>query len=36
LTVGLINDIPSVKELIDRMIAEAAEIVKGRLSGCFS
>jgi NAD(P)H-dependent flavin oxidoreductase YrpB (nitropropane dioxygenase family) len=36
LTVGLINDIPSVKELIDRMMAEAAEIVKGRLSGCFS
>jgi NAD(P)H-dependent flavin oxidoreductase YrpB (nitropropane dioxygenase family) len=36
LTVGLINDIPSVKELIDRMMAEAAETVKGRLSGCFS
>ncbi len=36
LTVGLINDIPSVKELIDRIMAEASEIVKARLSGCFS
>lgn len=36
LTVGLINDIPSVKELIDRIMAEAAEIVKGRLFGYFS
>jgi len=36
LTVGLINDIPSVKELIDRMMAEAEDIVRGRLSGCFS
>ncbi|MDI1259510.1 nitronate monooxygenase family protein [Aquabacterium sp.] len=36
LTVGLIDDIPSVKELIDRMMAEAAEMVKGRLSAYFS
>lgn len=36
LTVGLINDIPTVKELIDRMMAEASAMVKGRLSACFS
>lgn len=30
---GLINDIPTVKELIDRIISEAEEIIKGRLGG---
>ncbi|NWG52642.1 MAG: nitronate monooxygenase [Hydrogenophilaceae bacterium] len=30
---GLIHDIPSVKELIDRIISEAEEIIKGRLAG---
>jgi nitronate monooxygenase len=27
---GLIHDVPTVKELIDRIVAEAAEIVRGR------
>ncbi|MCB0985293.1 MAG: nitronate monooxygenase family protein [Ilumatobacteraceae bacterium] len=30
---GLINDIPTVKELIDRIISEAEEIITARLSG---
>ncbi|MGE0741712.1 MAG: NAD(P)H-dependent flavin oxidoreductase [Hyphomonadaceae bacterium] len=30
---GLIHDIPTAKELIDRIIAEADEIVAGRLAG---
>ena len=30
---GLIHDIPSVKELVDRIIAEAEGLIKGRLSG---
>ena len=30
---GLIHDIPTCQELIDRIIGEAEEIVKGRLSG---
>ena len=30
---GLIHDIPTVKELIDRTIAEAESIVAGRLKG---
>ena len=30
-TVGLIQDIPTVKELIDRIILEAADIVNHRL-----
>ena len=30
---GLIHDIPSCQELIDRIIGEAEEIVKGRLMG---
>lgn len=30
---GLINDIPTVKELIDRIMAEADEIIRGRLEG---
>ena len=30
---GIINDIPTVKELIDRMVSEAEEIIAARLSG---
>jgi NADH:quinone reductase (non-electrogenic) len=30
---GLIHDIPSVQELIDRIIGEAESIVKNRLAG---
>jgi nitronate monooxygenase len=30
---GLIHDIPTVKELIDRIISEAEEIIKARLGG---
>lgn len=30
---GLIHDIPTVKELIDRIMAEAGEIIRGRLMG---
>jgi NAD(P)H-dependent flavin oxidoreductase YrpB (nitropropane dioxygenase family) len=33
MVVGLINDIPTVKELIDRIMAEAEEIVRQRLTG---
>jgi len=29
----LINDIPSVKELIDRVMSEAEEIIRKRLGG---
>lgn len=32
-TVGLIEDVPTVKELVDRIISEATEIVNGRLAG---
>ena len=28
---GLIHDIPSVQELIDRTMAEATQIIRGRL-----
>jgi NADH:quinone reductase (non-electrogenic) len=31
--VGLINDIPTVKELIDRIIEEAEQIIRQRLTG---
>jgi NAD(P)H-dependent flavin oxidoreductase YrpB (nitropropane dioxygenase family) len=31
--VGLIHDIPSVKELIDRIMADAEQIIRGRLTG---
>ena len=31
---GLIRDIPTVKELIDRIMAEADAIVQRRLTGC--
>jgi nitronate monooxygenase len=30
---GLIHDIPTVKELIDRIMAEAEGIIRQRLSG---
>jgi NADH:quinone reductase (non-electrogenic) len=33
MVVGLIHDIPSVKELIDRIMAEADRIIRGRLMG---
>lgn len=33
---GLIHDIPTSKELIDRIIAEAEEIIRGRLEGFLS
>ena len=33
MVVGLINDIPTVKELIDRIMAEAEEIIRRRLIG---
>ena len=36
MTQGLINDIPTVKELIDRMIGEAEAIVRQRLGGFLS
>lgn len=32
LTVGLINDIPTVKELIDRIMADAETLIRGRLT----
>ena len=33
MVVGLINDIPTCKELIDRIMAQADEIIRGRLGG---
>ena len=33
MVVGLINDIPTVKELIDRIMAEAEFLIRGRLIG---
>jgi nitronate monooxygenase len=33
MVVGLIRDVPSVKELIDRIISEAELIIRGRLDG---
>ncbi len=33
MVVGLINDIPTVQELIDRIMAEAEQIIRQRLSG---
>jgi NAD(P)H-dependent flavin oxidoreductase YrpB (nitropropane dioxygenase family) len=33
MVVGLINDIPTVKALIDRIMAEAEEIIRQRLTG---
>ncbi|GAB3627990.1 2-nitropropane dioxygenase [Pandoraea terrae] len=31
MVVGLIHDVPTVKELIDRIVSEATEIIRGRL-----
>ncbi|OQW59470.1 MAG: nitronate monooxygenase [Proteobacteria bacterium SG_bin9] len=36
LVVGLINDVPSVAELIDRIMSEAEQLVRDRLTGLFS
>jgi hypothetical protein len=33
MVVGLIHDIPTVKELIDRIMVEAAQIIRERLTG---
>ena len=33
MVVGLIHDIPTVKELIDRTMAEAERLIRGRLEG---
>jgi nitronate monooxygenase len=33
MVVGLIHDIPTVKELIDRIMAEADQLIRGRLAG---
>jgi len=30
---GLIHDIPTVKELVDRIMAQAESIIRGRLAG---
>src|SRR6516165_4095142 len=33
MVVGLINDVPTVKELIDRIMSEAEQIIRQRLTG---
>ncbi|MEO7938385.1 MAG: nitronate monooxygenase, partial [Burkholderiaceae bacterium] len=33
---GLINDVPTVKELIDRIMAEADGLIRQRLAGMIS
>ena len=33
---GLIHDIPTVKELIDRIMSEAEQLIRGRLEGFLS
>ena len=33
---GLINDIPTVKELVDRIMEEAEDLIKQRLEGLLS
>jgi NADH:quinone reductase (non-electrogenic) len=33
MVVGLIHDVPSVKELIDRIMADAERLIRGRLAG---
>jgi NAD(P)H-dependent flavin oxidoreductase YrpB (nitropropane dioxygenase family) len=33
MVVGLIHDIPTVKELIDRIMADAERLIRGRLVG---
>jgi len=36
IVVGLIHDIPTCKELFDRMVGEAQEIMRGRLAAAFA
>jgi nitronate monooxygenase len=31
---GLIHDVPSCKELIERIVGDAEQIIRGRLGGC--
>jgi nitronate monooxygenase len=33
MVVGLIKDVPTVKELIDRIMADAESIIRSRLTG---
>jgi nitronate monooxygenase len=33
MVVGLIHDVPTVKQLIDRIMTEAEAIIRGRLTG---
>jgi nitronate monooxygenase len=33
MVVGLIHDVPSVKELIDRIMADAERLIRSRLMG---
>jgi len=33
MVVGLIHDVPTVKELIDRIMADADRLIRGRLTG---
>ena len=33
MVVGLINDVPSVRELIDRIMADATHLIRQRLAG---
>lgn len=33
MVVGLIHDVPSVKELLDRIMAQAEQLIRGRLAG---
>jgi len=33
MVVGLIHDVPTVKELIDRIMADAERLIRGRLTG---
>jgi nitronate monooxygenase len=33
MVIGLIHDVPTVKELIDRTMAEAERLIRGRLEG---
>jgi nitronate monooxygenase len=33
---GLIHDVPTVKELVDRIVAEAEQIIEGRLQSMIS
>jgi NAD(P)H-dependent flavin oxidoreductase YrpB (nitropropane dioxygenase family) len=33
---GLIHDVPTVKDLVDRIMSEAEELIRGRLEGMLS